>query len=197
MKSNVCTIEKGGQGLETILAEVEKVAAYNSLPEKETFRLRLLAEELTGMLPELVKNFDGVFWAENNGSEYELHVELSADSMSIETKQSLIEVSTSKKNASATGFMGKIREIAENMILGSDNPELMAAMDNNHYVYEYDMGFQYKFAWTLANYSTQCKKSGNQEEWDRLEMSIVAKLADDVVVGVRGRKVDIIIKKSF
>ena len=61
MKSNVCKIEKDELGLKTILSEVEKVAAYNELQKKETLRLRLLAEELTGMLPELVKNFDGYF----------------------------------------------------------------------------------------------------------------------------------------
>ena len=39
--------------------------------------------------------------------------------------------------------------------------------------------------------------SHDSEEWDQLEKSIVAKLADDVIVGVRGKKVEIIIKKKF
>ena len=34
-------------------------------------------------------------------------------------------------------------------------------------------------------------------DWDQLEKSIVAKLADDVIVGVRGKKVEIIIIKEF
>ena len=43
MRSNSCTIQKGGLGLETILAEVEKVAAYNGLQKKEALRLSVAA----------------------------------------------------------------------------------------------------------------------------------------------------------
>ena len=117
MKSNACVIKRGGAGLESILAEVEKVAEYNKLPQKETLRLRLLAEELVGMLPELVKNFEGVFWVQSEENKYELHTELFVDTLSREKKQALIAVSASNKNAAAVGFMGKIRDIAQNMLL--------------------------------------------------------------------------------
>ena len=73
MKSNVCEIKIGGSGLKNILVEVEKVTSYNCLEKKQALRLRLLAEELTGMLPELVKNFDGIFWLENEENKY-LHI---------------------------------------------------------------------------------------------------------------------------
>ena len=36
-----------------------------------------------------------------------------------------------------------------------------------------------------------------EDEWDQLEKSIVTRLADDVIVGVRGKKAEIIIKKKF
>ena len=199
MKSNICTINKGGIGLDAILAEVEKVADYNNLPHKETLRLRLLAEELTGMLPELVENFDGYFWIENDENKYELHTEFSVDSLSKEKKQTLIAMSASKKNAAASGFMGKIRDIAENMLLFSENPN-ESNRYATEYLYDYDVAdISYSYAWTLENYlEHQKQKSANKgEEWDRLEKSIVAKLADDVIVGVKGRKVEIIIKKEF
>lgn len=196
MKSNVCTIKKGGVGLEGILAEVEKVTSYNELSPKEALRIRLLAEELTGMLAELVKRFSGVFWLQNDEKKYELHVELSVEGMSKEDKKALINVSASKKNASATGFMGKIREITENMLLHSDEPSI--PFDSFNYMSDYSMDLHYSYAWTLDNYSNQCReKPEHKEEWDQLEKSIVAKLADDVIVGVRGKNVDIIIKKEF
>ena len=74
MKSNICVIKRGGLGLENILREVEKVTDYNSLDQKEALRLRLLAEELVGMLPELVKNFEGCFWLQNNEKQYATRV---------------------------------------------------------------------------------------------------------------------------
>lgn len=196
MKSNVCEIKKGGAGLESILSEVEKVTSYNELPHKEALRLRLLAEELTGMLPELVKNFEGIFWLQNDGAKYELHVEISAEEMTKEKKASLVEVSASKKNAASKSFMGKIREIAENMILMTEDFNLSAT--SSEYMYDYNMDLHYTYAWTLYHYTSSKKDSDdNREEWDELEKSIVAKLADDVIVGVRGKKVDIIIKKEF
>ncbi|MDO4748193.1 MAG: hypothetical protein Q4A12_03345 [Eubacteriales bacterium] len=199
MKSNICNINKGGLGLEAILSEVEKVSNYNGLQKKEALRLRLLAEELTGMLPELVENFDGYFWLENNENKYELHTVFSVDSLSKEKKQTLIDMSATKKNAAASGFMGKIRDIAENMLLYSEDPNA-----NNCYgiefLHDYDVAdVYYSYAWTLEHYIEQQKQEpvSNNEEWDRLEKSIVAKLADDVIVGVKGRKVEIIIKKEF
>lgn len=197
MKSNVCVIEKGGIGLEAILTEVEKVTAYNGLEKKQALRLRLLAEELVGMLPELVKNFEGCFWLENDGGKYELRVELSVEGLSKEKKQALIEVSATKKNAAAVGFMGKIREIAENMLLYSE--EGGSLLDSYQYMTEYSLDLHYAYAWTLGQYTKQSFPSEDEKgaEWDQLEKSIVARLADDVIVGVRGKKVDIIIKKEF
>ena len=195
MKSNVCEIKIGGIGLKNILLEVEKVTSYNRLEKKQALRLRLLAEELTGMLPELVKNFEGIFWIENEGNKYELHVQLFVDSLSKEKKQALIAVSSNNKNAAAVGFMGKIREIAENMLLYSDDPNSYSMPF--HYYGEYDVDSYYSYSWTLDNYMSQPKNKTNKDEWDQLEKSIVAKLADDVIVGVRGKKVDIIIKKEF
>lgn len=197
MRSNTCTIKQGGIGLDLILKEVDKVTEYNELPKKERLRLRLLAEELTGMLSELVKNFDGVFWLKNEGSTYELHAELSVEGMSKEKKESLIAVSASKKNAAASGFMGKIRAIAENMLLYSEEPGL--SFTSYESMYDYNVDLHYTYAWTLDRYASRCETEGrkNQEEWDQLERSIVAKLADDVIVGVRGKNVDIIIKKIF
>ena len=50
MKSNVCKIDKGNKDLELILKESEKVAVYNELNHKQTLQLRLLCEEIDGML---------------------------------------------------------------------------------------------------------------------------------------------------
>lgn len=197
MKSNICALKKGGLGLETILVEVEKVSAYNGLKDKEALRLRLLAEELTGMLPELVKNFDGHFWLENSGKKYELHTAFSVDGLSKEEKQALIAVSATKKNASAAGFMGKIRDIAENILLHTDEPNVYYAAGYLNGGDVADISCYY--VWTLEQYINQQKENldNSDEEWDQLEKSIVAKLADDVIVGVKGRNVEIIIKKEF
>ena len=199
MKSNVHTIKKGGLGLEHILTEVEKVTTYNELQKKEALRLRLLTEELVGILPELFKNFEGSFWIQNQENAYEIHVELSVEGLSKEKKEALIDISSAKKNVASSGFMGKIREIAENMLMHSDDASELQRYGFIEQSNVYTVDAHYSYAWTLKYYLDQQAKTGNRdsEEWDKLEKSIVGKLADDVIVGVRGKKVEIIIKKAF
>ena len=136
MKSNICKLNKDLTCLEAVLAEVEKVTTYNALEDKKALRLRLLAEELCGMLPGLVENFSGEFWAENEGDNYELHVELKADDMSIDLRDELISVSKSGKNAAAKGVMGKIRAVAETMLLAVSVPALQALPTGDFYDYQ-------------------------------------------------------------
>ena len=208
MKSNICKLNEDLTCLGEVLAEVEKVTAYNGLENKKALRLRLLAEELCGMLPGLIKDFDGEFWAENDGDAYELHVELTADHMNVDLKDELISVSKSGKNAAAKGVMGKIRAVAETMLLAAFDPTLPMPLSAGEFydAHGFNMGFGYIdssitceagyiYSWSLFNYKTAVEDK--EDEYAELERSIVAKLADDIIIGVRGKNVEIVVKKSF
>ena len=206
MKSNICKLNKDLTCLEAVLAEVEKVTTYNGLEDKKALRLRLLTEELCGMLPGLIENFSGEFWAESGGDDYELHVELKAEDMSLEVRDELISVSKSGKNAAAKGVMGKIRAVAETMLLAAIDPTLSVPTDEFYDYHGYNIGFGYidpsiavetgyVYSWSLYNYKTAVEEK--EDAYSELERSIVAKLADDIIVGVRGRNVEIVVKKSF
>ena len=202
MKSNICKLNEDLTCLEAVLAEVEKVTTYNGLENKKALRLRLLAEELCGMLPGLIENFSGEFWAENNGDCYELHVDLKADDMNIDIRDELISVSKSGKNAAAKGIMGKIRAVAETMLLVAADPTLSVPCGEFYDCYGYNMGFGYIdpalavetgyiTSWSLCHYKTAVEEK--EDEYAELERSIVAKLADDIIVGVRGKNVEIVV----
>ena len=207
MKSNICKLNKDLTCLKTVLDEVEKVTKYNGLEDKKALRLRLLAEELCGMLPGLIENFEGEFWAENDKDEYELHVELKADGMSLELRDELISVSKSGKNAAAKGIMGKIRAVAETMLLTAADPDTHVPNEEFYDFNGFNIGFGYVdptimyetgyvCSWSLCNYKTAVEEN-KDEAYAELERSIVAKLADDIIVGVRGNNVEIVVKKSF
>ena len=207
MKSNICKLNEDLTCLKAVLAEVEKVTTYNGLEDKKALRLRLLAEELCGMLPGLIQNFSGEFWTENDGDDYELHVELKAGDMNLDLRDEIISVSKSGKNAAAKGVMGKIRAVAETMLLAASDPTLQTLPSGEFYDYHgYNMGFGYidptiavetgyVYSWSLYNYKTAVKEK--EDAYAELERSIVAKLADDIIVGVRGKNVEIVVKKSF
>ena len=209
MKSNICKLNKDLKCLEAVLAEVEKVTTYNGLEDEKALRLRLLAEELCGMLPGLVENFSGKFWAENDSDNYELHVELKAEDMSLELRDELISVSKSGKNAAAKGVMGKIRAVAETMLLVAFDPTLLPPPPAGEFYdgYGFNMGFGYIdptiavetgyiYSWSLYNYKAAVEEN-EEDAYAEIERSIVAKLADDIVVGVRGNNVEIVVKKTF
>ena len=207
MKSNICTLNKDLTCLETVLNEVEKVTEYNCLEAKEALRLRLLAEELCGMLPGLVAKFSGIFWAENNEKNYELHVELKADDMTLDMRDELISISKSGKNAAAKGIMGKIRAVAETMLLTAYDSSLPIPVGEFYDYHGYNMGFgyvdpafasetEYIYSWSLFSYKNAVEEK-EDDAYAELERSIVAKLADDIIVGIRSSNVEIVVKKSF
>lgn len=191
MKSNVCELKKDGKGMTNILDEVEKTAVYNGLSHQESLRLRLLAEELTGMLPSLIERYDGKFWIVAENLKFELHVELISDEMDSETRAKLISVSKEKRNAKANGILGQLIDIVDEMFMNTST----IPMAPTEYYANTQSPLNYSFTWSLEQYRESVKNK--KEDWDELEKSIIGSLSDDVLVGIRGRKIDMIITKNF
>lgn len=193
MKSDVCRISKDCANLESLLKEVEKSAGYQSLDERQTGRLRLLAEEMVEMMPELLRFGAGEFWVESEGKKFELHCSVHPNAaLTSEAREKVLSVSSDGKNAAASGIIGKIRVAAERFL--ADYEEAAKTMpaqnlDNLGNTMYLDM-------WTLSAYRAEAEKQKG-EAWDELEKSIIANIADDVLVGIVGGRVDVIIKKDF
>ena len=193
MKSHVHKIKKGTEVLDEIFVESEKVAKYNELNHKQALQLRLLCEELVNMLPAIVSNFSGDFWIETKGDAYELCVSVSVDDMDAETRDRLIQVSKNNKNASVVGITGKIRAVFDYMAMGSNDPMISPAGR-----YGFGTSIDFSQIWSLQQYRNGLQKGEKEsKEWDEFEKSIIAKIADDVIVGVQGKNVNMIIKKKF
>jgi len=52
------------------------------------------------------------------------------------------------------------------------------------------------YAWSLQKYRVKSEEK-KDEAWDELEKSIIANIADDVLVSLNGKSVEIIVKKTF
>jgi hypothetical protein len=95
------------------------------------------------------------------------------------------------------------------MLLAAFDPTLQSQIPTDAF-YDYhgfNMGFGYMapsiavetgyaYSWSLLNYKTAVVEEAT-DAYAELERSIVAKLADDICIGVRGKNVEIIVKKSF
>ena len=194
MESNVYKIKKGALDLRPLLEESEKVAKYNGLSEKDSLSLRLLAEELVSMLPSIISDFDGEFWIVNDGNYYELCVKVFVETMDMFTRERLINVSKDNRNAAIVGVSGRIRAVFDYMAMSNDSDIVSP-------VGKYGMGTNVDFShiWSMKEYRERAKEENGEskEKWDEFERSILVKLADDVTVGVKGKTVNIIIKKNF
>ena len=191
MKSSIIKISKDNDNLNNILFETQKTARYADLDAKQTIRARLIAEEFIGMLKELSQDFDGDFWIENQDLAFTFTAQLYInENMDKQTKRKFINVSTDKKNAAAKGIMGKIRDVVENMLYPEN-----ALYSSTFISYQLENAVLLDDQWTLNRYKDS--QRNNQEPWDELEKSIIANLADDVSVAVKGKNVEIVITKKF
>ena len=209
MKSNVIKVNQEGGFLDEILMETQKISAYASLNNKQTLRLRLLAEELVGMLKELSGEYTGEFFISHEGMKFDLITNIDiCEAMDNKTKRAFIDVSTNKKNAAAKGIMGKIRDVVENMMYPenaaftgeNDFADLLLSGESRAEDSFYDAetlvdGLMMENEWSLNQY--KIKQQNREEPWDEIEKSIVANLADDVTVSVKGKNVEIVITKNF
>lgn len=198
MISNVCRIEKGTSDLDAILKESQKVAEYNELSHKQSLQLRLICEEMDGMLPRIIDGFSGDFWIEYVDGLCKVNASVKLEEFTAEKKNALIGVSKSGKNASAMGIVGKIRSELESFFLDENTLQLCAmSAGPSRATMGYTDCMDYSYLWTLEQYKTAVKNESKTEAWDELEKSVIASVADDIIVGIKGKRADIVIIKRF
>ncbi|MBO4217536.1 MAG: hypothetical protein J5940_06300 [Clostridia bacterium] len=201
MKTDVVKIKSNGEGIEEALHQAEAVAEYKRLPKKSALHLRLLSEETVGLARALTGLAEADFWIEDEDGEFRIHLKTRAN-MNGELRKKLLSMSSSGKNAAAKGIMGKIRDLIE---------RAMEPVDGSIDLF-YPDGWVYTGAdsdpahitmaadcyWSLNQYRQSFEdRKDSSEEWDELEKSLVAKLADDVRVGIKDGNVEMIIYKKL
>lgn len=187
MRSDVIAVSSAEDRTELVLNQAERVAAYQELSPKGELHLRLLTEELMSMVRAIAGEMEGRFWIENEGEQYEIHL-CARMPMDYEKRERLLSASTSGKNEAHRGFMGKLRAFFEPV---DDYPLYL------------DPGPDHDMTWTLHTYQMQVRQMIQQERadaaeaWDELEKSVVAHVADDVKVSIRGSEVEMTIFKKL
>ena len=198
MKSNVCKIETGIHDQEAIFQELEKVAVYNSLTHKQMLQMRLLCEEIDGMLPWIIGDFNGQLWFEFENGVCKVNVSVRVPDLTSESKENLIELSRNKTNAAAVGVIGKIRTKIEDFLLAEEPyQQYVSTSQQFHLSTGFSEGVDYYYLWSLEQYRNAGSGDEQAAEWDELEKSVIASVADDVIVGVRGKQVEIVVVKNF
>lgn len=198
MRSNICKIVKGTKDLAAILAESERVAEYNGLSHKQALQMRLLCEEIDGILPNIIDDFEGDLWIDFEDGVCKVNVSIKIPEFNAGKKEELIGIAKDKKNAAAVGIVGKIRDVIEDFFLDENSECAMSAASNAFQASTgFNEGVDYSYLWSLEKYRNTVKKDEKSDEWDELEKSVIASAADDVIVGIKGKRADIVIVKKF
>ena len=187
----------------------ENIKSLN-LGQKDSLHLRLVAEEMLGMMNSLTGRYRAFMWFERSVKEAKVYLTAKTDNMHIDTKKELLSVSTTGKNESTKGFMGKIGDIIENGLYSMDEVGQLQTRYGGGTVMYGAMGMvdpealnagSLAYAWSLEQYRQSVgddmqEKEELSEAWDELEKSIVASIADNVSVSVKGGTVEMVIEKK-
>ena len=201
MRTDVIEVTSTGTQMEIALSQVDKVAAYKGLTGKNALHLRLLAEEMLGMMRSITGETKGAFWIEDDEEgTYQLHLQVKTR-MDSEKRDSLLAASSTGKNESAKGLMGRLRDFfdrgADEDVAAAHSSLLMPGVLEQSSLPTLD------WEWSMTRYenalNAQMKNNdaAAREAWDELEKSVVAHVADDVRVAIRGRQVEMIIVKKM
>lgn len=205
MKTNVIEISPLGEGMEVALKETEKAAVFQELTPKESLRLRLLGEEMMGMLRTIVGESKASYWVEAEGKAFKLHLAAGVR-MNADMREELLKTSTSGKNAVVKGFMSRVRDIFTQLTepdgdgispteYGFSYVDVTSFEDASLGVTTHGM----MYGWSMREYRDAVYEHREQEpdKWDELVKSITAKLADEIKIFIRGNTVEMVIEKAF
>lgn len=193
MKNEKIMISSRDIDLSNALKDIDEHIGALKLEKKDSLHLRLIAEEILGMMNAMTGDYKAMMWFERNVKEASVNLTARTEKMDIDMKEGLLSVSSSGKNASRKGFMSKIGDIIENGILNFENVmklEQQYGMGYVGYGSVSEMSADFAMSWSLAQYRNTLSEvksddSEAEEAWDELEKSVVASLAKDVTVGVK------------
>ena len=198
MKTDVVTVTGDLVGMDLALEAEERFAAYYGLTGRNALHIRLLTEETISMIHGILDDFSGSFWLESEKTPKGLlcKICLSAEKqINSEQETHMLSVASSGRNENAKGILGRIREMLRRS-LQSATAEDDAFLQSVTEVVS-GSGAPRAALWSLQSYKADIsgQKEAKKEEWDELEKSIIAKLADEVKVWLETGSVTVVIEK--
>ncbi len=203
MKSEIITIDNIGNGRKEALKITEDMGNQAGLDYAQSLRLRLLCEELIGMLRGIAGEIKADYYIECEQKEFKLHLsgEVVLDK---QIHDKLVNASSEGKNSAAKGFTGKLREMIGTLLLPGTITHTMISgfsmglvtMGDPSSVTEGYQGME-NYLWSMQKYVSEVKDSGDEVVWDELEKSIIVNAADEVQVAIKNPNVEMIVSKAF
>ncbi len=174
MKSDKISLNNKGNGFEKAVQETKKMADSQGLDPRNSLRLQLITEEMLSLIESITGETEAVFWVEENGGRYDLHMD-TRTRMNRDKRDMLLAVSTNRENEAARSFLGFLRDKIDNALLAeADYSEESNPLAGDVYLSFVDGGADGLY-----------------------EQSVLRCLADKVSVSIRGGAVEITVTRNF
>ena len=180
------------------VGEVLREACGGTLTKKRLYELvqaHAFGESFLSIPDGLTGERYGDFWIEVESGVCMLHLRTET-TMDSEKREALLSAASDGVNDAAKGLMGWVRDLFDR---GADAD--VAALSASVAPYD-STAIGNVFDWSLTQFRESVamsrKSSPKAEEvWDQLEKSVVAHVADEVKVSIRGRVVELILYKNL
>ena len=193
MKSDVIFVSSKGNGMDAALKQADITAQQMGLTGRETLYMRLMIEEMMGMVRSIIGQLEGRFWIESEGKTVRLHLQTTT-LMDTEQRKQLVSASSNGKNEAHRGIMGKIRAFFEPMPIDDTPAYLVSTITPGK--------SKGDLSWSMDAYRERLRmrkddSEGAMQEWDELEKSVISHIADNVTVSIRGYDTELTILKKW
>ena len=115
MRTDSIYVTNEGFGFDDALDQAEAAARFRDLGPRGTLKLRLLTEEMIGMMRFLTDKSEGDFWIEEENGVFALHLRVDTP-MNADMRKKLLAASTSGENSAAKGVTGKLRDLFDRFV---------------------------------------------------------------------------------
>lgn len=189
IKSLICPIEGNSWDVERALNEVDGFSRQMGLGARQSEHLRLIGEELLGMVGGMLDVEYGRFWIETEGNQYSIN--LSAKSIIGIRAKAILE--SAGKNTEYKGITGLLKKAVDDMAgmfrdsgAGYDfSEQIDAALAGT------EVTSDEALLWSLTKYTEAVERDDKADDWDELELSVLKKISKDIIVSYRNDRVDI------
>lgn len=187
MKSLICPIEGNERDIERAIAEADCFAKLEGLNDQQANIIRLLADEMLGMVNGLFVSGLGRFWIEHNQNCFELNLAVETE-VGIRAKSVLDSTSANTEYKGFTGLVKKATDAVSQMINDSGADSIS----------NYDIPFegintvdQGVYEWSLQKFEESCERDEKASLYDELEIPVIKKFSKDITISYRNKRVSI------
>ncbi|MCR4645319.1 MAG: hypothetical protein K5695_07915 [Oscillospiraceae bacterium] len=198
MKTDVIQIRGDLSGYEDAVEAAERFIAYHDVTGTDAMHLRLLTEEVISMVHGIFDDFTARIWLESKRTPKGLwcRICLSADkNADVEQETKILSVATSGRNENEKGILGKIRELLRISLQSGSSEDEAYLRSLTSVLHDQDNPVSNVDIWSLQDYRQSLSEMEDQEEWDEMERSIIANLADEVKVWLKSDETEVVIEK--